>query len=430
MMEEIEAALPEIAHAPAGCAFSLTLPVPPALAAAFDPLQGDWIWRAPDGAQNLCGRGALIDDMEVAAWRELQRDWRRIGGDGAPPLAFLTAPPLGGALRLAAPKFLWRSGPAGAWLQLNGLRAQWDGLRAQAAEWLRLAEPAPVTPRPPAQAAAIRHLPVETPDFAVWRARVAAATAGIAARRFDKIVLARKLSFYASRAYDPDRLLRQMGPQARTGRRFRFPWRDGAVIADSPEILAEARGGQITSHALAGTAPRHDDEAADARARKMLVSSPKERREHEIVAAFIAQTLDGFCDAVTRSATPMIMRLPGLQHLWTPVSGRLRPGADLLDVIARLHPTPAVTGFPREAARDFLHQAEEDRDGLYTGLAGWIDGAGDGEAAVVLRAAFLRGAEAQLWAGAGVMAESRADAEWRETSLKMRAMRRLIEDNA
>ena len=89
-----------------------------------------------------------------------------------------------------------------------------------------------------------------------------------------------------------------------------------------------------------------------------------------------------------------------------------------------------MLGFPRDAARAWLEGAEEQRDGLYTGLAGWVDLDGDGEAAVVLRSAFVEGSEARLWAGAGIMAESRAEAEWDETGLKMDGLLRLIEEGA
>ncbi len=134
--------------------------------------------------------------------------------------------------------------------------------------------------------------------------------------------------------------------------------------------------------------------------------------------------------SATRSShapTPSLMKLRGLQHLWTPVTGTLRPGFGLLEAIDRLHPTPAVLGFPKIAARNWLNGVEERRDGLYTGLAGWIDLDGDGEAAVVLRAAHVEGREAHLWAGAGIMAASDPDAEWAETELKMSALLDLLE---
>lgn len=422
---EIARALPEVARLPPGRVFSVVLRVPEFLSPMFDEGDGDWTWRGPERSARFCGRGLVGEEMDAACWRSRRREWKILGDDGPPPSARLIAPPFGGAVRLYLPKVLLRSQCGEKWLYLNGRRDS-SKVETLAAEWMGLLEPSrtPVSPRHGAFDRALRL------DFASWGARVENAVEEIAAGRFSKVVLARQLVVTARAPFDADRLLRRMAETAPTGRRFKIPFQDGAVVADSPELLAEKRGDLVVSHALAGTARRHDDPAEDRSAAAIMLASPKERREHEIVARFIAGRLGEICNDVNRAPVPMVMRLRGLQHLWTPVSGRLRPGFDLFDLIERLHPTPAVLGFPREAARAWLEQVEQPRDGLYTGLAGWTDLDGDGEAAVVLRSAFLRGREARLWAGAGIMAESRAEDEWSETGLKMENLLRLIEESA
>ncbi len=422
---EIARALREAAHLPPGRVFSLVLRIPDFLSPMFDEDDGDWIWRGPEKSARFCGRGLVGAEMDVACWRSLRREWAVLGDGGPPPSARLIAPPFGGAVRLYLPKVLLRSHRGEKWLYLNGRRDS-SKVETMAAEWMGLLEPSrpPVSPPPGGRCRALR------PDFASWRTRVENAVEDIAAGRFSKIVLARQLVVTARAPFDADRLLRRMAETAPTGRRFKIPFQDGAVVADSPELLAEKRGNLVVSHALAGTARRHDDPAEDRRAAASMLASKKERREHEIVARFIAGRLGEICHDVSRAPAPMIMRLRGLQHLWTPVLGRLLPEFDLFDMIERLHPTPAVLGFPREAARAWLERIEQPRDGLYTGLAGWADLDGDGEAAVVLRSAFLRGREARLWAGAGIMAESRAEDEWSETRLKMENLLGLIEESA
>ncbi len=422
---ELHRVLPRVARLPSGRAFSVVLGVPESLSPLFDGSHGDWIWQAPARSASFCGLGLVGAEMDVAGWRYLRRDLETFGDPGPPPSARLTAPPFSGATRLGLPKIVLRSGRGGQWLYLNGLRDA-NGAEAAEADWMRLLESAP----PPGPRSGGRRERAPRPDFSSWRARVEEAVAGIKSGRFSKVVLARHMTVTSSGPFDADRLLRGMAETRQTGRRFKIPLQEGVVIADSPELLAERRGDLVVSHALAGTARRHDDPAEDRRAASAMLASPKERREHEIVARFIADALGELCSDVNRAPVPMVMRLLGLQHLWTPVSGRLRPGFDLFDVIERLHPTPAVLGFPREAARAWLERVEESRDGLYTGLAGWVDLDGDGEAAVVLRSAFLRGREARLWAGAGIMAESRAEAEWNETRLKMENLLRLIEEGA
>jgi isochorismate synthase EntC len=92
-----------------------------------------------------------------------------------------------------------------------------------------------------------------------------------------------------------------------------------------------------------------------------------------------------------------------------------------------LHPTPAVLGFPPHAARDWLGKIDEDRDGLYSGVAGWIDADGNGDGVVVLRSAYVDDRTAILWAGAGIVAESEPDAELAETELKLATMLEVLQ---
>jgi menaquinone-specific isochorismate synthase len=347
----------------------------------------------------------------------------RLGRQSA-PLAFLTAPPLGGEAQIRTPAVLLRRAGADLSLQLSGRRDA--------------SSPALVAHGWRTNLASILSRPLRgvggriverrfSPDRDAWTSRVLVATRAIKAGRFDKVVLARRLDVALDRAIDPLWLARALVRAAPEGRIFKLKLGAGALVAASPELLAVKRGMRVTSHALAGTAPYLGDAPADWRAEQNLFASPKERREHQLVVASIAEGMRGICDDVAHAPTPGLMRLRRLCHLWTPVTGRLRPGFDLFDLLAILHPTPAVLGFPRAAARAFLHEIEESRDSLYTGLAGWIDGDGDGDAAVVLRSAYLEGAQARLWAGAGIMAESDPEAEWAETELKMSGLLDLLE---
>jgi isochorismate synthase EntC len=134
------------------------------------------------------------------------------------------------------------------------------------------------------------------------------------------------------------------------------------------------------------------------------------------------------------------MKLPNVQHLYTPISGRIAPGGDLLSLVEHLHPTPAVGGFPREAALAFIREREELDRGWYSGPVGWIDRRGEGEFAVAIRSALLRGNdaankanksadtsadardEALLFVGCGIVADSDPASEYAESRLKMRPM--------
>jgi menaquinone-specific isochorismate synthase len=117
-----------------------------------------------------------------------------------------------------------------------------------------------------------------------------------------------------------------------------------------------------------------------------------------------------------------LLLLPNVQHLWSPVSAGLPPEMHLLDVFAMLHPTPAVGGQPREAARPDIARLERFDRGLYAGAVGWFDHTGDGEFVVAIRSALMDGAQARLFAGAGIVEGSVPAEEKAETDLKLAAL--------
>ena len=189
----------------------------------------------------------------------------------------------------------------------------------------------------------------------------------------------------------------------------------------TPEVLLRVRGGSVTTHALAGTCARSDDPDERTGQAAALLASDKDRREHAFVVDQIAAALAPFCDDVSHASAPRIKDLPRLMHLETPIFGRLRAGVRWPDIVAALHPTPAVCGSPRHAALAWLRRHEHLERGGYAGHFGWVDAAGDGACAVALRCALLHGDRATLYAGAGVVAGSEPEAEWHETELKLQS---------
>jgi isochorismate synthase EntC len=113
-----------------------------------------------------------------------------------------------------------------------------------------------------------------------------------------------------------------------------------------------------------------------------------------------------------------------VQHLCTELRARRRTSApvSLLELVARLHPTPAVGGAPRDAALDWLARHESVARGWFAGPVGFLQSDGDGEFAVALRSALVRGRHATAWAGAGIVARSEPKAEFTETELKLRTV--------
>ena len=184
--------------------------------------------------------------------------------------------------------------------------------------------------------------------------------------------------------------------------------------------------------ALAGSAPRGTTAREDAALGDALMASPKQRAEHRWVVEAVREALAPLVASLEVPDAPGLMKLPYVQHLCTPITARLSPGRSLIDVVAALHPTPAVGGHPREAALEWLRFHEELDRGWYAAPVGWWDAAGNGEFWVAIRSARLWVGDgggpvrATLYAGCGIVADSDPHDEWVESALKLRAMRRLL----
>ena len=118
-----------------------------------------------------------------------------------------------------------------------------------------------------------------------------------------------------------------------------------------------------------------------------------------------------------------VLKLPGIQHLYSEIFGKVRSEKDIpiLEILGALHPTPAVGGTPRKKALAWLAVNENLERGWYSGPVGWVNDRGEGDFAIALRAALLRGNSAHLHAGAGIVSGSVPEQELRETELKMKA---------
>ncbi|HEX8968716.1 MAG TPA: chorismate-binding protein, partial [Chloroflexota bacterium] len=128
------------------------------------------------------------------------------------------------------------------------------------------------------------------------------------------------------------------------------------------------------------------------------------------------------CTRVVADAEPRLRRLSNVQHLFTPVRGQLPGGRSVLDLVERLHPTPAVGDFPRERALAIIRQHEALDRGWYAAPFGWVGADGQGEFVVGLRSALVRGETATLFAGCGIVAQSNPETELAEWGWKLRPM--------
>ena len=292
-----------------------------------------------------------------------------------------------------------------------------------------------------APAAASRDVVVSDWGEEEYRARVEAALVHLRSDELGKVVMARQCRVLLPKPGDIRNIICGMLRQPHSFTVCYSP--DGAqyFLSATPERLGRIAGGQFETMALAGTLTGNgaaDNEngrdenggrenGTDVLSHENLLSDRKERAEHGYVVDMIREAAGSFASDVT-TRDVRVLELPHLRHILTGISGRMRAGYGLRHAIAALHPTPAVAGTPRVEALQLIDALESFDRGMYAGCVGWFLGEDEGDCAVTIRSALLRGSEALLWAGAGIVRESDAAAEERETRAKLQTMLGILGD--
>lgn len=198
--------------------------------------------------------------------------------------------------------------------------------------------------------------------------------------------------------------------------------RDRFLVGAAPELIGSLRGRRFRTMAVGGSTPRGADPAADAWLGRQLIDSRKNREEHLVVVEDIVERLRQAGVEVDAVPEPVLLRLPRIQHLRTDLEAATPTGTHILSLVETLHPSAAVCGDPRHAALDLIRAHEPESRGWYAGPVGWFDEEGNGEFAPALRCGVARGPLLRLYAGAGLVSDSWAPAEWDETRVKLQTM--------
>lgn len=279
------------------------------------------------------------------------------------------------------------------------------------------------TPSPAAERVQLGRITVQPARPADWWCELVA-TAIKAIREagpdgLRKVVLARELVAEADHPFDRAAVLSRLRAAYPDCYLFHI---DGFLGA-SPELLVGRARDVVRAHPMAGTAPRGGDPTADARLAAALLASPTYRREHQITIDMVYDTLLPWCSYLDYAAEPSVVGVANVQHLATVVEGRLsQPAPSILELVRALHPTPAVNGWPRDLAYDWIDANEQLERGRYAGAVGWVDGRGNGTWSVSIRCAWIQGRTARLWAGNGIVADSEPATELAETQAKLQAV--------
>ncbi|MFN0247278.1 MAG: isochorismate synthase MenF [Kofleriaceae bacterium] len=261
-----------------------------------------------------------------------------------------------------------------------------------------------------------------------WRTQVTDITDAIARGTCSKIVAARTCGVMLSSAIRTADLLAALDDRhADCVRVLVKPPGAGALVAATPERLVRRDGDVVLCDALAGSiAPNGDADTAAAR----LFASAKDRNEHELVVSALRTALTEADAHVDAPVEPGFKRLRHIIHLHTPFRAVLRSSRHVLELAARLHPTPAVGGTPHALAAEWIESHEPEARGWYSAPVGWFDLEGNGELFVALRSGVITSNRAHLFAGAGIVAGSDPDKELAETEMKFRAMLNALGVNA
>jgi menaquinone-specific isochorismate synthase len=399
---------------------TVALPEPPDLVARAGA--GTWLFRAEDSGLLGWGEAARIDlpdglsDPEAlaavtAGLAGIESD-DPVGLPGSGPVA-IGALPFDPAEpgHLAVPKrVLGRHGDRG-WLTTV------EPIDPAAGEGGRVASP-PAEPPVAAGAPPDRFFLASTMPQAEWMDLVAATVELLARGDLDKVVLARRVDIEANRPFVVADVLERLCALYPSCMIFSVE----GFIGASPELLIRRRGNEVVSHPLAGTVARSGDAHGDEALAARLLSSDKTRREHRIVVEAIGAALGPSCLELDVPEAPEVLGLRNVSHLATRIRGRLRDAPSALELVARIHPTPAVAGSPTDAAVRYLQKVEGFDRGCYAGPVGWVDAAGDGCFALGIRSARLDGAKASIFAGNGIVSGSDPAAELAETQLKLQAL--------
>jgi isochorismate synthase len=259
-----------------------------------------------------------------------------------------------------------------------------------------------------------------------YEALVTDTTERIRSGQLEKAVLAREVIVSSPSAHDPAPLfgaLRELFPSCFS---FACGTPEATFIGASPELLIRRRGPVAATVALAGSTRRSADPAVDDHLGEQLLTSAKDRSEHEIVVRRIERALRPHSVWVQADPEPGLSKIANIQHLATRVRAQLADSRSAIALAGELHPTPAVGGEPTSEALALISELEGMDRGWYAAPVGWMDATEDGEFCVALRSALLRDRTAHLFAGAGVVADSDPAAELAETEIKLGALLPLL----
>ncbi|WP_425554468.1 anthranilate synthase component I [Georgenia daeguensis] len=292
----------------------------------------------------------------------------------------------------------------------------------------------------PAASAAAVHEPTTEPELrfrtprADFENAVLAAKQAIVDGEVFQVVLSQRLDIdCAADPLDVYRVLRTINPSPYM---YYLQLDDGAgdgegfaVVGSSPETLVRVQDGQVTTFPIAGSRPRGATPAEDRALAEELLADPKELSEHVMLVDLARNDLAKVCRPETVEVVELmeIKRFSHIMHISSTVVGRQRPGVTALDCLTATFPAGTLSGAPKPRAIELIDALEPARRGVYGGVIGYLDLAGNADLAIAIRTAVIHRGTASVQAGAGIVADSDPATEYEETRNKAAAAVRAVQ---
>jgi anthranilate synthase component 1 len=244
----------------------------------------------------------------------------------------------------------------------------------------------------------------------------------IAAGDTFQTVLSRRLEVPAPEPFLTYRYLRALNPAPYL---YYLHCDEIHIIGSSPEILVRVEDADVTVRPIAGTRPRGATPEQDVQLAEELAADPKERAEHLMLVDLGRNDVGRVAEygSIRLTTFMAIERYSHVMHLVSEVRGRLRPELDAIAALAACFPAGTVSGAPKVRAMEIIDELEPVRRGPYAGAVGYVGwGARTLDTAIAIRTCVMKNGRAWIQAGAGIVADSDPEAEWRETEAKARAV--------
>lgn len=192
------------------------------------------------------------------------------------------------------------------------------------------------------------------------------------------------------------------------------------IASSSPELFLRISGGQILTRPIKGTRPRSSDPTRDAQLTYELQTSAKEMAELVMITDLLRNDLGRVCEFGSVQVPELVRleRYPQVQHLVSTVEGRLKSGITHFDAFASCFPGGSITGAPKIRAMEIIDELEVVARGPYTGSLGYLGFNRESQLSIAIRTAICKNSMAWYYAGAGIVADSNAEAEYAETLAK------------